>query len=281
VLASESVALVNGGYISIANGATVADPATRRPTTLQAAAPDFTLRQGTITAASFGNVAASDIVVDVGRSLVLVGSAISTSANAGNGGAITVRGGDALVLRQSAITTSVLGLAGNGGDIDIATRALVLQNGFIQANTAARDASGGLVRIAADSLVASSSTLFLGGNTAYAVNPDLPGFNVIQAAAPTGVSGAVDVSSPVLDITGSLRGLRADVIDAGGLGRSPCQASGGSSLALTGRGGLPPSARGLLRAERPLVQGQADAAPAVGGAPVFALRPRQETRGCW
>ena len=54
----------------------------------------------------------------------------------------------------------------------------------------------------------------------------------------------------MFDVTGNLRGLSANLIDAGGLGRSPCQASGGSSLALAGRGGLAPSAQGLLRAER-------------------------------
>ena len=64
----------------------------------------------------------------------------------------------------------------------------------------------------------------------------------------------VDLSSPVLDLTGSLRALRADVVDTGGLGRSLCQTSGGSSLALAGRGGLPPSARGLQRVE-PTVPG--------------------------
>jgi hypothetical protein len=126
------------------------------------------------------------------------------------------------------------------------------------------------VRINVDTLVASGNTLLLGGNTAYTFRPDVPGFNVIQAAAPTGISGVVDVTSPVLDVTGSLRVLRGEVIDAGGLGRSLCQASGGSTLAQAGRGGLVPSSRGLLRAERDGSAQIAAAVPAeVPGLPMF------------
>jgi hypothetical protein len=121
------------------------------------------------------------------------------------------------------------------------------------ANTAAANASGGTVLIAARNLLPSGNTLFLGGSTPYTYQPNIFGFNVIQAAAPTGLSGAVRTSTPVLDVSGSLSGLNTQMIDTGGLGRSPCQVTGGSSLAQSGRGGLPPSARGLLRAELPLL----------------------------
>lgn len=249
VEASESIVLQEGGYISTANGATVSDPAARQSGRLSVSAPVITLQQGLITAASGGNVAASDITVAFSDTLRLDRGVISTSANAGNGGAIDIRGGQTVYLRQSGVTTSVQGVQGNGGDIAIDARSLVLENGFVQANTAARNASGGSVRIAVDSLIASGNSLLLGGDTPYVFQSQLFGFNVIQAAAPTGVSGVVQVTSPVLDVTGSLRGLGARVIDSGGLGRSLCQASGGSSLAQGGRGGLAPSAHGFLRAE--------------------------------
>jgi hypothetical protein len=38
------------------------------------------------------------------------------------------------------------------------------------------------------------------------------GINVIQAAAPDGVSGNVQIRAPALDIAGSLRGLSTEVI---------------------------------------------------------------------
>lgn len=251
VIASERISMADGATVSISNDAVVTDAMPRQPTTLRLAAPEITLRNGAeVSAASTGNVAASAIVVEAGRSLLLDGSAINTSANTGNGGPIRIAAGDAAVsLRDSVVTTSVFGLEGDGGDIDLAARTLLLESGFIQANTAARNARGGLVRIATGALVASGNTLFLGGDMPLVFRNDLFGFNVIQAAAPTGVSGVVDLSSPVLDLTGSLRALRADVVDTGGLGRSLCQTSGGSSLALAGRGGLPSTARGLQRVE--------------------------------
>ena len=92
----------------------------------------------------------------------------------------------------------------------------------------------------------SGSTLFVGGSTPYEFAPGVFAFNVIQAAAPTGVSGTIQISTPVLDIIGSISALPADFIDSGGLGRSPCAIVGGSSLSQVGRGGLPPKAGDLL-----------------------------------
>ena len=78
--------------------------------------------------------------------------------------------------------------------------------------------------------------------------PNVFGFNVIQAAAPTGVSGNIQIASPVLDLSGTLGRLGAPPIDTVSLGRSPCQTTGGSSLAVVGQGVLPVSYRGLLGA---------------------------------
>ncbi|MCX7168849.1 MAG: hypothetical protein NTY41_00780 [Proteobacteria bacterium] len=249
VIATDSITLSNAGELSIRNDATVANPGSLTPTLLTVSAPVVTLKDASITAASTGNVAASSIQVIASERLSLDPSSITTSANLGNGGSITIQGGKFMTLDNSRITTSVAGLTGNGGDIDIRANALIMNTGFIQANTAARDAAGGKVGIDVRMLVPSGSSLFVGGQTPYNFLPGVFGFNVIQAAAPTGVSGTIQIASPVLDISGSLNGLNAQVISTGGLGRSPCQISSGSSLAQSGRGGLPPSARGLLRPE--------------------------------
>lgn len=179
-----------------------------------------------------------------------------TNAEQGNGGSISVRS-SRVMLTQAQIVTSVTGeptasggLAafGNGGDIRIDADALVLNTGFIQANTAATNAAGGLVHLNLKTLVASGNSLFVGGQLPYFFAPGVFGFNVIQAAAPTGVSGAVEITSPVLDLSGSLGRLTAQVADAAPLGRTPCQTTGGSSLAQVGQGRLPVSYRGLLGA---------------------------------
>lgn len=249
IIATDNITLSNGGALSIKNGATVGGPSSLTPTLLSVSAPNITLNNAQITAASTGNVAASNIEINFTNRLFLDPGSITTSSNLGNGGSITIKGGNAIILDNSQITTSVSGTAGNGGDINVSAAALAMNTGFIQANTAASNASGGLVGIDVHLLLPSGNTLFVGGQTPYAFQSGISGFNVIQAAAPTGVSGAIHITSPALDISGSLGGLGAQVIDTGGLGRSPCQTSGGSSLAQTGRGGLPPSAGGLLRAE--------------------------------
>ncbi len=281
--ASESITLADSAFITIDNDATATDPSTRQPTLLRLRAPDITLRNlALVSAESSGNVAASDIEIAAARSLLLDRSTVSTSANAGDGGSITVSAGRQATLRNGVIRTSVFGPQGNGGDIDLAADILLLDSGFVQANTAAANAAGGRVRIAARALLTSGSSLFLGGNLPFVPAADVFGFNVIQAAAPTGVSGDVQLANPALDITGSLRELRAEAVDAGGLGRSLCQNTGGSSLALAGRGGLAATADGLLRAD-PVPASSAGARwldPSPVDSPIFLASAQGTAGGC-
>ena len=249
VLATDQMMISNGGSVSIQNDATATNAANLTPTLLTVTAPTITLKDATITSASTGNVSASNIQVIATERLSIDPSSITTSANLGNGGAITIQGGKVMTLDNSQITTSVKGLAGDGGDITISANTLFMNTGFIQANTAATNAAGGRVGMDVQMLVPSGSSLFVGGQTPYTFQPGVFGFNVIQAAAPTGISGTIQMTSPALNISGSLNGLNTQVMDTGGLGRSPCQITGGSSLAQSGRGGLAPSALGLLRTE--------------------------------
>jgi filamentous hemagglutinin family protein len=272
IQATEGITLSNGAEFSIRNEATVANPASLTPTSLTVTAPNISLtNDGQITAASSGNVAASNIRVNFGPQLTVSNARISTSAQDGNGGSISVSGTGVLVLQNGQITTSVAGTQGNGGDIGIETPIMVMQTGFIQANTAATNASGGNVNIEVDALLPSGSTLFVGGPTPYAFAPGVFGFNVIQAAAPTGVSGTIRISTPVLDITGSLSVLPARFLDADRLGRSRCAIVGGSSLSRAGRGALPPAAGDLLWLD-PVFE--VPGVPAAGSPRSGALAPR-------
>jgi large exoprotein involved in heme utilization and adhesion len=268
---ANDITLSNGGQITIQNLATVATPSALTPTLITVTAPTINILNSAnaITASSTGNVDAGSITINASNILSLDPSGITTTANQGNGGGISITAG-IISLNNSDITTSVLGVTGNGGNITINANSLVLNTGFIQANTAAANASGGTVTIAAQNLIPSGNTLFIGGNTPYTFQPGIFGFNVIQAAAPTGVSGTIQTTSPTLDLSSSLSGLNTQQIDTGGLGRSPCQATGGSSLSQTGRGGLPPSARGLLRVEPILPIMSGDSSPN-GGDLRFAL----------
>lgn len=94
-----------------------------------------------------------------------------------------------------------------------------------------------------------------------------PGFNVIQAAAPDGVSGSIQIASPALDLSGSLAGVQAQILQNEALGRSPCDDAAGSSMAVVGHGGLPPSSRDFLRAgpQLPALPRAAGVMPDVAG----------------
>ncbi len=255
--AAESISLSDGALVVTSNSASL--PLATKPvsTVLSLAAPRISLSgDAWVSTVSTGNVAAGDIDIRFTDQLRLSSSRITTSANDGNGGRIRILGGSVVSLNQSKVNTSVVGTSGNGGDILISADAMALNSGFIQANTSANLASGGLVNINLKTLAASGNTAFVGGPTPYLFAPDVFGFNVIQAAAPTGLNGVIQVSSPVLDLSGSLGRLGAPVTDVAQLGRTPCQAVSGSSLAQSGQGGLPVSYRGLLGPQSAMSAGQ-------------------------
>jgi hypothetical protein len=260
VLTDGTLLLREGASLSIENEGNNAQASTVSPALLTVQAARLTLEEAAIKANSTGNVAAGEIQIRFSDRLSLNRGRITTSANAGNGGAIGIEGGKLIDLSHAQITTSVLGLSGNGGDITIGAGALAMNTGFIQANTTAPNAYGGHVGIDVQTLLPSGNTLFLGGQTPYTFAPGVFAFNAIQAAAPTGITGLINVTAPVLDISAALSGLSSKIIDAGGLGRNPCQTTAGSSLSLAGRGGFPASAQDLLGPERTPAAASAESA---------------------
>ena len=249
VSASDLIALSNGGQISIENNASV--DTTPTSTALTVTAPRITITDSpdAITAQSSGNVAASAIDIHASQTLRLDSGGITTTANQGNGGSIDINKTDDIVkigliwLENSQIASSVNGdVNGNGGNIRIDADALILKTGFIQANTKAKLASGGEVNINVTNLLTNGGPPFVGGSEIQTFRPGIFGINVIQAAAPDGVNGALNISAvPLFDISSSLFGLDTGQIDTPVAGRL-CQNSSGSSLVAVGRGGLPPTA---------------------------------------
>jgi hypothetical protein len=249
-LGAQGLIQIDGdSYLSISNSAQVPHPGELQPTRLRLQAANILLDHAVIAAEALGNTNASAVELLAGDSLLLRRSGVSTAARDGNGGPLRAEAGRLLWLKDSALTTSVFGETGDGGDIAIKTGLLFLDGGFIQANTAAANASGGDVSIETGALVASDNRVVIGGDAPLVFDPLKP-LNVIQAAAPNGVSGAVAVAN-TLDIAGSLALLDRSLLDPGGLGRSPCDRRGGSSLAQAGRGGLPPALLAPLGAPQP------------------------------
>ncbi len=253
ILADGNVALLNGGVLSIKNEATAPDLQKSVAKSISVSATRVLIDGGTIEASSASSAPASAIRINATDNVTMQnGAKILTTAQDGDGGPINVAGGKFISMRDSQIATSVLGTSnGNGGNINVSADAMVLQTGFIQANTAAPRATGGDVTLNLGALIPSGNTLFVGTPEVIPFQPSAFGLNVIQAAAPEGVSGDIQITSPQLDLTGSLTGLSAAIIDTSALSRDLCRVGAGSSLTPIGRGGLAPSALDALRPESP------------------------------
>jgi filamentous hemagglutinin family protein len=236
----------NEGLISIESHQSVSEEALLQvpKALLFIKSPVVLLDQGArITAESWGNVPAATIGIQTDEIRVSGNSSITTSATGANGGPITIQG-NVIDLWDSLITSSVEGLSGDGGDITIkgagAAKALILEGGFIQANAPA-GARGGDIFIDAKAVIPEGGVLEVGGLERQRFLPG-SGENIIQAAAPGGEQGTIRITSPELDISGSLINLDTRLTETIRLGADPCPFAGNiemSSLAFAGPGGVP------------------------------------------
>ena len=233
----------DGAQISNSNLATVANPANLLAKEIDITAANITMHNSQIVADSAGNVDASNILIHVANSLKMDPSAISTAAYNGNGGYINIFA-DLFWLKDSEIITSVYGpLGGNGGDINILANYLLMDSGFIQANSSS--GNGGFINIKVDTLLPTNDTLFIGGNTRFVFEP-YSGINVIQAVAPNGVNGQINSTSPQLNLSGTLANLIVQSFDPNAISRNICAIGESSSLGQSGKGGLRRRAKDAL-----------------------------------
>ncbi len=196
-----------------------------------------------IDAFSQGSGATGQIDIDVGNRFKIDNSRISTLAKVTDGGSIDIASKQ-LILQQSQVTTSVEGPSGNGGDIDVNTAVLVLDTGFVQANTEAEGGEGGKVDVNAEYTLASRGLILKGGDEQFEFAPD-SSVNVIQAAAPEGLSGEVTLSTVELNIAGQLAKVEAGFVEPQTIVDDPCsidRKDAVSSLVKVGQGGLPEKA---------------------------------------
>jgi len=117
-----------------------------------------------------------------------------------------------------------------------------MKTGFIQANTEASGASGGDILIDTQQLIFPTNQVFLTNQNEridFVINSPQ---NVIQAAAPDGVSGNVTVTAPTLDLSSSILNISTRFSEQANISKNPCQVRTGeipSSLIWAGKGGLP------------------------------------------
>jgi large exoprotein involved in heme utilization and adhesion len=127
-----------------------------------------------------------------------------------------------LYLRQSEITSTVHGARGNGGNIAIAAQNVVLDRSQILAKAVL--GHGGNIVIGAGEFIKSPDSL-------------------ISASSELGISGAIEIEGPRVDLNGSLVVLPSDLRAAAAILPEACIGYGGrprSSLSSGGGTGVPP-----------------------------------------
>jgi filamentous hemagglutinin family protein len=171
---------------------------------------------GTLSADSAGSGRAGDVTIWAADGLELRNATIATSALAADGGNIGVQAGRMLHLDHSAITTSVQGGDGNGGNITIDPRFVILDHSRVIAN--AWGGHGGNIGITAGTFI-----------------QDPP--SVITASSKLGIDGVITVDSPTNDVAGALAILPESFLGEVNLASNACAArtmADSSSLVLEG-----------------------------------------------
>lgn len=183
-----------------------------------------------INAASLGPGTAGEIEMHADDALRIAdGAQIATRADFADGGDIILRVGDLIKLSHSSITTSVGTGLGNGGNIDIDPRFVMLNNSLIQAN--AYGGNGGNIRIVTDYLVASAMSR-------------------IEASSELGIDGNIEVTSPNVDVGSGLIAMPSRFLENTLLLHDVCAGRAeqvtASSFIGVGNGGLPQNGIGPL-----------------------------------
>lgn len=194
---------------------------------------------GLVSADSLGGAGlAGNITITAGDQIVMTDGSVSTRAVTADGGNITLTTTGSLVnLTNSQVTTSVESGVGTGGNINVNSQQIVLNDSQILAN--AFGGPGGNINITADVFLVNQ-----GGTTP----PSLVG--IVDASSALSTSGTINIQANVTDISQILAQLPADILQAATLLQASCAArlAGGkaSSLVFAGREGVPPEPAGLL-----------------------------------
>ncbi len=188
---------------------------------------------GAVTASAYGASRGGTISIEADKLFVTDSGGIMAAVGplaAGDGGDVNLHC-NIIYLRDGMITTSVEGTSGDGGNITlhgtqpgVATGFLIMDNGFIQANAPA-GARGGDVFIDAEWLIASGGAVDVGCIERIVFIPG-SGRNIIQAAAPGGEHGDIQVTAPDLDLSDSLVILNVQLITPLQLATDPCRVTG-------------------------------------------------------
>ena len=239
--------VLNGGTVRLTNGASINSQSgseedqgrfsTGRAGDIIMNVTSLTLaNQSKITSSSLGTEPnagdAGNITVQSGSTVVLNDSSITTEARQSSGGQITINAPEMIRLTNSEVSTSVKGVSGDsdGGNISIDPQFVILQNSqmIAQANAGA----GGAIDIISGS--------------AFITDPA----SIVDASSTLGISGTVNILSPIQNVGGELAALSQEFSSAAALLAQQCAARAAdgkfSTFVVAAREGVPVEPGGFL-----------------------------------
>ncbi|GAA6620595.1 filamentous hemagglutinin N-terminal domain-containing protein [Scytonema sp. NUACC26] len=205
---------------------------------------------------SLGSGRAGDLELTSSKIQLDNSGRLTAESASGDGGNITLKGGDILLLRRGSFISATAGITGatggDGGNINIKTNFIVTvpsENSDITAN--AFEGSGGQVNITAQGIFGiqprtrQELQTLLRTEKPEDIDPRKLSSNDITAISQKNpsLSGQVITNTPDTDPTQALVQLPVELVDVTGLiNQNLCVAANqGSEFTITGRGGLPPS----------------------------------------
>ncbi len=194
---------------------------------------------GSMVANSTGPANAGNISINAGAQFLSNNGSITTQATHASGGNITIQATDSIRLVNSELSTSVQGGPNTaGGNILIDPAVVTLQNSQVLAQ--AVQGQGGNINIVAGTFLADQTS-------------------VVSASSQYGLSGAVNIQSPISNLSGTLAALSQRPLSVQQLLTQRCaaQANGQlSSLVVAGRDMLPTEPGGWQMSPLALIAGE-------------------------
>ncbi|MBW4548695.1 MAG: S-layer family protein [Symplocastrum torsivum CPER-KK1] len=200
-----------------------------------------------------------NVTINTQRLSVTDGATVEVSnQGVGNGGTLTINANSIFLDSRGAITAATA--SGEGGDIDLNVRdVLLLRNNSQITTSAAGTGNGGNIRIntsslvavpnensdiSADSVNARSGNVTINTSGLFGIefrDRNTPLSDITATGASSELSGTVQINVQDVDPARGLAQLPTDVVDASGAIATGCRNVRDSSFVVTGRGGLPPN----------------------------------------
>ena len=179
--------------------------------------------------------------------LIEGGSRITSSSIAGNSGSVELAA-ETINMERAVIQTNAgdrernIG-AGEAGEISLTSDTLTLRGGvYVTSN--ALSGAGGNINVDTEVTLAEGG-VNLGGDSVSVpglLDDDYLAGSVIQAVSETGITGTLNLTSPIFDVSAVVNDLDSPFVNSTALVRDPCAAfidGAPSTLVTLGNGGLP------------------------------------------